>query len=35
MPEVKKFPYAEEVKLPPELEGWEEMYAPQRLIQQG
>lgn len=32
MPEVKKFPYAEEVVLPPELEGWEEMYAPQRLF---
>ena len=30
MPQVKKFPYAEEVTLPPELEGWEEMYAPQR-----
>jgi len=32
MAEVKKFPYAEEVKLPPELAGWEEMYAPQRLF---
>jgi pyruvate, water dikinase len=32
MPEIKKFPYAEEVVLPPELEGWEEMYPPQRLF---
>jgi hypothetical protein len=26
MAEMKKFPYAGEVKLPPELAGWEEMY---------
>jgi pyruvate, water dikinase len=32
MPEVKKFPYPEEVSLPPELEGWEEMYPAQRLF---
>lgn len=32
MPETKKFPYAEEVVLPPELEGWEEMYPPHRLF---
>ncbi|OGP96071.1 MAG: hypothetical protein A2157_18955 [Deltaproteobacteria bacterium RBG_16_47_11] len=32
MPEAKKFPYPEEVKLPAELEGWEEMYPPQRLF---
>ena len=32
MAEVKKFPYPEEVVIPPELEGWEEMYAPQRLF---
>jgi len=32
MPEIKKFPYAEEVVLPPELEGWEEMYPPHRLF---
>lgn len=32
MAEVKKFPYPEEVVLPAELEGWEEMYAPQRLF---
>jgi len=32
MPEVKKFPYAEEVVLPPELAGWEEMYPPHRLF---
>ncbi|HBE45627.1 MAG TPA: PEP-utilizing enzyme, mobile region [Deltaproteobacteria bacterium] len=32
MGEVKKFPYAEEVKLPPEMEGWEEMYPPHRLF---
>lgn len=32
MADVKKFPYASEVVLPPELEGWEEMYPPQRLF---
>ena len=32
MAEKKQFPFAEEVVLPPELEGWEEMYAPQRLF---
>lgn len=32
MAEVKKFPFADEVVLPPELEGWEEMYPPQRLF---
>jgi pyruvate,water dikinase len=32
MADAKKFPYASEVVLPPELEGWEEMYAPQRLF---
>ena len=32
MAEVKKFPYPEEVVLPKELAGWEEMYAPQRLF---
>ncbi|MBP1746537.1 MAG: hypothetical protein H6Q54_1152, partial [Deltaproteobacteria bacterium] len=28
MAEAKKFPYAEEVVLPPEMAGWEEMYPP-------
>ncbi len=28
----RRFPFASEVKLPRELEGWEEMYAPQRLF---
>ena len=28
----RRFPFASEVKLPKELEGWEEMYAPQRLF---
>ncbi|MCX8022451.1 MAG: PEP-utilizing enzyme [Syntrophorhabdaceae bacterium] len=32
MAEIKKFPYAKEVKLPPELEGWEEMYPHHRLF---
>ncbi|HPJ67977.1 MAG TPA: PEP-utilizing enzyme, mobile region, partial [Desulfobacteraceae bacterium] len=32
MAEKKQFPFAEEVALPPELEGWEEMYPPQRLF---
>jgi pyruvate,water dikinase len=30
MSEAKKFPYPEEIVLPPELAGWEEMYPPQR-----
>ena len=32
MSEVKKFPFAEEVALPPEMAGWEEMYPPHRLF---
>ena len=32
MAEKKQFPFAEDVVLPPELEGWEEMYPPQRLF---
>ncbi len=32
MSDGKKFPYASEIVLPPELAGWEEMYAPQRLF---
>jgi len=32
MADVKKFPYAEEVKLPRDLEGWEEMYPSHRLF---
>jgi pyruvate, water dikinase len=32
MADTKQFPFAEEVVLPPEMEGWEEMYAPQRLF---
>ncbi len=28
----RRFPFASEVKLPRELEGWEEMYGPQRLF---
>lgn len=32
MSEAKKFPYPSEIVLPPELDGWEEMYAPQRLF---
>ncbi len=32
MADTKQFPYPEEVTLPPELEGWEEMYPPQRLF---
>jgi len=32
MADLKQFPFAEEVVLPPELEGWEEMYPPQRLF---
>ncbi|VBB42334.1 Phenylphosphate synthase subunit A [uncultured Desulfatiglans sp.] len=27
-----QFPFADEIELPPEMEGWEEMYAPQRLF---
>lgn len=32
MADKKRFPYPDEVVLPPELEGWEEMYPPQRLF---
>lgn len=32
MADTKQFPFAEEVVLPPEMEGWEEMYPPQRLF---
>lgn len=32
MSELKKFPYAEEVDLPAELKGWEEMYPAHRLF---
>ena len=32
MAQAKRFPFASEVKIPRELEGWEEMYAPQRLF---
>ncbi|MBP1735541.1 MAG: PEP-utilizing protein mobile region [Deltaproteobacteria bacterium] len=32
MSDVKRFPFASEVKIPKELEGWEEMYAPIRLF---
>ncbi|MBP1700242.1 MAG: PEP-utilizing protein mobile region [Deltaproteobacteria bacterium] len=32
MADVKKFPYAEEVKLPRDLDGWEEMYPSHRLF---
>lgn len=32
MAKEKRFPYAREVKIPPELEGWEEMYPPHRLF---
>ena len=32
MADAKKFPFAGEVAIPPELTGWEEMYAPQRLF---
>lgn len=32
MAETKQFPFAEDVVVPPELDGWEEMYAPQRLF---
>lgn len=30
--EVRRFPYAREVEIPPEMEGWEEMYPPHRLF---
>ena len=32
MAQERRFPYAREVKIPPELEGWEEMYPPHRLF---
>jgi len=32
MDATKQFPFAEDVVIPPEMEGWEEMYAPQRLF---
>ncbi len=32
MAETKQFPFAEDVVMPPEMEGWEEMYSPQRLF---
>ena len=32
MAQVKRFPFAREVKIPPELEGWEEMYMPHRMF---
>jgi pyruvate,water dikinase len=32
MAESKQFPFAEDVAIPPGLQGWEEMYAPQRLF---
>ena len=32
MSDGKKFPYASEIVLPPELAGWEEMYPPQRFF---
>jgi len=32
MAKEKRFPYAREVEIPPELEGWEEMYPPHRLF---
>jgi pyruvate,water dikinase len=34
MSELKKFPFAEEVELPAELKGWEEMYPAHRLFSQ-
>ena len=30
--EERRFPYAREIEMPPELEGWEEMYPPHRLF---
>ena len=32
MADTKQFPFAEDVVIPPEMKGWEEMYAPQRLF---
>jgi len=32
MAEVRRFPFAREIEMPPELEGWEEMYPPHRLF---
>lgn len=32
MADAKKFPYASEIEIPPEMAGWEEMYPPQRLF---
>jgi len=32
MAEERRFPFAREVEMPPELEGWEEMYPPHRLF---
>jgi pyruvate,water dikinase len=32
MAATKQFPFAEDVAIPPEMAGWEEMYAPQRLF---
>jgi pyruvate,water dikinase len=32
MAKERRFPYAREVEIPPELEGWEEMYPPHRLF---
>lgn len=32
MAEVRRFPFGREIKVPPELEGWEEMYPPHRLF---
>jgi len=32
MAEEKRFPFARELEMPPELEGWEEMYPPHRLF---
>lgn len=32
MADVKRFPFAREIMVPPEMEGWEEMYPPHRLF---
>jgi len=32
MAKERRFPYAREVEVPPEMEGWEEMYPPHRLF---
>lgn len=32
MADKKQFPFADEIVLPPDMAGWEEMYAPQRLF---